>query len=90
MLRASTRARFGGYPRRRSFRPLTLVAGRGSLYVVVGTMVAGMGDPLALVAGVLHIGAGGACLWATRQRKASEDATLGEPGGPLDAASPCP
>ena len=70
------------------FRVLTLVAGRGSLYVVVGTMVAGMGDPLALVAGVLHIGAGGACLWATRQRKASEDATLGEPGGPLDAASP--
>lgn len=64
------------------FRFLTLVAGRGAFYIVVGTLVAGLGDPLALAAGVLHIGAGGACLWTTRQRQASEVATLGEDGGP--------
>ena len=61
-------------------RVLTLRAGRGALYVVLGTLVAGLGDPLALVAGLLHIGAGGACIWVSRPRRKVSDTTLGDLG----------
>ena len=42
---------------------LTVQAGRGGLYVMLGTIVAGLGGPLAFIAGLMHVGAGAACLW---------------------------
>lgn len=47
-------------------RGLTLRFGRGVLYVVFGTLVAGMGGPLELAVGLLDVGAGIACMWASR------------------------
>ena len=61
-------------------RVLTLRAGRGALYVVLGTLVAGLGDPLALIAGLLHIGAGAACIWVSRPRHKVSDTHLGDLG----------
>lgn len=45
---------------------LTVLEGRGVMYVILGTLVAGMGDPLSLVAGLLDISAGFACICASR------------------------
>jgi len=44
-------------------RGLTRLTGRGVLYLVLGSLAAGLGDPLGLLAGLLLIGAGAACLW---------------------------
>ena len=55
---------------------LTVLEGRGVMYVILGTLVAGMGDPLSLVAGLLDISAGFACICASRPvSKQHEDET---------------
>ena len=62
---------------------LTNRAGRGALYVVLGTLLAGLGDPLALLVGLLHVGAGGAAMWTARPPRQLSDAQLAgelEPG----------
>ena len=43
-------------------RALTQVTGRGALYLVLGSLAAGLGDPFALLAGLLLVGAGAACI----------------------------
>ena len=46
-------------------RVLTRSSGRGVTYVLLGTISAGLGDPLALVAGLFEVGVGAACLWSS-------------------------
>lgn len=42
-------------------RGLTLLSGKGALYIVTGTLAAGLGDPIGLAVGVLDMAAGAAC-----------------------------
>ena len=53
-------------------RGLTRLTGRGCMYLVLGSLASGLGDPLALLAGLVLIGAGASCLWFV-----SRPATLG-------------
>lgn len=52
---------------------LTVIEGRGAMYVILGTLVAGMGDPLSLFAGILDIAAGVACICASRPAGSQAD-----------------
>ena len=45
-------------------RGLTRPSGRGAFYIFLGTLAAGLGDPLAIVAGCAEIGAGIACVYS--------------------------
>ena len=45
---------------------LTVLEGRGAMYVILGTLVAAQGDLLSLVAGLLDIAAGLACYCASK------------------------
>ena len=44
-------------------RALTTMTGRGVMYLVLGSLAAGLGDWLAILAGLALMGAGAACLW---------------------------
>ena len=62
-------------------RGLTQMTGRGALYLVLGSLAAGLGDPLALLAGLVLMGAGAACLWYVSRyssQAAADDDVLGE------------
>jgi len=48
---------------------LTVLEGRGAMYVILGTLVAAQGDPLSLIAGLLDIAAGFACYCASKPRR---------------------
>ena len=47
-------------------RGLVSLTGRGALYLVLGTLAIGMGDPLSMLAGLLELGAGASCVLVSR------------------------
>jgi len=66
-------------------RGLTRLRGRGVLYIILGTLTAGLGDPLAVASGLLELGAGAAC-FVSRPSRETADAHAGEM--PEQAGSP--
>jgi len=52
---------------------LTQRRGRGVLYLLLGAMAAGLGDPLSLGAGLLELAVGAACVWGASPDGAPDD-----------------
>jgi len=71
-------------------RGLTCIRGRGALYIVLGTLTAGLGDPLAVVAGLIEMGVGGACFVSnpTHETAHAYAGELPERAGTTDTDAP--
>jgi hypothetical protein len=73
------------------FRGFTRLLGRGCLYLVLGTLAAGLGDPLAVLAGLLEIAAGASALYisqggAARRPSNTQSGDLDENSSSTDGA----
>ena len=69
-------------------RSLTTMTGRGVMYLVLGSLAAGLGDWLAILAGLALMGAGAACLWfASRFPKHEAAAEVQVPTATLASTS---
>ena len=68
-------------------RGLTRHAGRGALYIMLGFLATGLGDPLSLLVGVVQIAAGGACLYLAQQGTAARGPRSTVDAPPMDPGS---